>query len=376
MRLIPTTITHKTSDPNDPTGGQTIDALIARQRALSQNQPTAPAQIASPWQGAAFMANSFVNSLQQKQAQDQETAGRTKLAQLMSGIDPTAGATPEQMAGITSLDTDLGTKLWADRLAQARGDANYKRERTDTIADREDTQAFELEKAGLATKAKAGEQSFSQEQDLRKEYQTLPLIKAFPVVQTGLERMNSGAADNSPVGDIALIYGFMKLQDPESVVREGEYATAQNAAGVPDRVANLYNQVIKGVRLTPEQRTEFLRVGGQQYKNLAAQVGETNTRYQTIAKQHGIDPTRVLMTPKSYDEPAPGEPDAGAPAAPGAPPAPGAPQELGQAPNAQGDLVVPSAAIDELRAHPEQAAQFDAAFKQPGLAAKYLAMPR
>ena len=302
MRLLPTSLTQRAVDPNDPTGGTTIDALRLRQRALQQAAPQAPAQIASPWQGASFLANSFANDLQQKQATAEEAAGRQKLAQLMGGIDMNAGATSQQMADISSLDPDLGSKLWLEQLAKNRADADYKRGRADTITDREDTQAFELEKAGLAAGQKPP-QGFSTEQDLRKEYTALPLVKNLPVIQTGYERMTSGAADDSPVGDIALIYGFMKLQDPESVVREGEYATAQNAAGIPDRVQNLYNQAIRGVRLTPEQRTEFLRVGGQQYRNVAAQVGEVNNRYTGIAKNYGIEPGRVVVAPKNYDTP-------------------------------------------------------------------------
>lgn len=41
--------------------------------------------------------------------------------------------------------------------------------------------------------------------------------------------LHSNAALGTPAGDIAVIYAYMKLQDPTSVVREGEFATAQNA---------------------------------------------------------------------------------------------------------------------------------------------------
>jgi len=39
------------------------------------------------------------------------------------------------------------------------------------------------------------------------------------------------------------------MLDPGSVVRESEFATAQNAAGVPDQVRNMYNKVLSGTRL-------------------------------------------------------------------------------------------------------------------------------
>jgi hypothetical protein len=47
------------------------------------------------------------------------------------------------------------------------------------------------------------------------------------------------------------------------VVREGEFATAQNAAGVPDRVLNLYNRVLSGERLNKSQRDAFKGQAGQ-----------------------------------------------------------------------------------------------------------------
>lgn len=126
MRLIPTSITQKMVDPANPTGGLTLEALVARQKALRDASPVAPAQIASPWQGAAFMANSFVNSLQQKQAMDQETAGRQALAQAMSGVDYTTGANPQQIAEISKYDPDLGQRMVADAIGAARAKATQQ----------------------------------------------------------------------------------------------------------------------------------------------------------------------------------------------------------------------------------------------------------
>ena len=57
----------------------------------------------------------------------------------------------------------------------------------------------------------------------------------------------------SPASDMALIFGFMKLLDPTSTVREGEYATVQNATGIPGRVTNAYNNAIDGLILKLER---------------------------------------------------------------------------------------------------------------------------
>lgn len=53
------------------------------------------------------------------------------------------------------------------------------------------------------------------------------------------------AALNSPggLGDVAAIFGFMKMLDPNSVVRESEYATAANAGGIYNRMMNMLKEV-------------------------------------------------------------------------------------------------------------------------------------
>jgi hypothetical protein len=50
----------------------------------------------------------------------------------------------------------------------------------------------------------------------------------------------------------------MKILDTGSTVREGEYATVENARSVPEKIKGLYNKVLAGTILTPEQRTELL----------------------------------------------------------------------------------------------------------------------
>jgi hypothetical protein len=55
----------------------------------------------------------------------------------------------------------------------------------------------------------------------------------------------------------------MKILDPNSVVRESEFATAQNTGSVPQRVWSVYNQVLEGTRLSPPQREDFGRKASQ-----------------------------------------------------------------------------------------------------------------
>lgn len=74
---------------------------------------------------------------------------------------------------------------------------------------------------------------------------------AFRQIQTVAE------GEPSAAGDLSLIFSYMKVLDPPSTVREGEQALAENARGVPDSIRNMYNKVVAGERLTPEQRKDF-----------------------------------------------------------------------------------------------------------------------
>ena len=55
-----------------------------------------------------------------------------------------------------------------------------------------------------------------------------------------------------------MVFKFMKALDPTSVVREGEFATAENSAGVPEALRNTYNKLMEGGRLGPKQIDQFV----------------------------------------------------------------------------------------------------------------------
>lgn len=96
-------------------------------------------------------------------------------------------------------------------------------------------------------------------------------------------------------GDIALIYSFMKILDPGSVVRETEFATAQNAAGVPDQVRNVFNRVLNGERLNPDQRKDFLNQARTIATKQTGQYQRTIDQYKGVAERSGVDFRNVIV---------------------------------------------------------------------------------
>lgn len=135
--------------------------------------------------------------------------------------------------------------------------------------------------------------SFDQENKLRDEF--IAQNKDFRAVRDAYSRINASAKEPSAAGDLALIFNYMKLLDPGSVVREGEFATAQNAAGIPERVRANYNRVVNGERLTEETRKDFLKQAKNLYGSQENQYKKSRKEYERITRKYGLNPETVLV---------------------------------------------------------------------------------
>lgn len=142
---------------------------------------------------------------------------------------------------------------------------------------------------------------------MRKEYNDQ--TKPYQEVKSAYGRVLS--SEDTAVGDLSLIFGYMKMLDPGSVVREGEFATAQNAAGVPERIMNIYNKVATGQRLSPSQRDSFKGQAKGLYGSALEGEKTVRTGLERISKGYGLNTNNIFY---SATEQAP----AGAPAAPSA----------------------------------------------------------
>jgi hypothetical protein len=142
------------------------------------------------------------------------------------------------------------------------------------------------------------------EAKFRREYSDQ--TKVYQEVKSAYGRVL--ASQETAAGDLALIFNYMKMLDPGSVVREGEFATVQNAAGVPDRIKNLYNNLNRGERLNPEQRKMF----GKQAEALFNQAGEqektVRSGIERIAKGYGLKTENIFYAPTETAPTAPGAP--------------------------------------------------------------------
>ncbi|MCU1157518.1 transglycosylase SLT domain-containing protein [Stenotrophomonas maltophilia] len=166
------------------------------------------------------------------------------------------------------------------------------------------------------------------EQALRKEF--IAQIKVPQTVVNSYEQIAQAAKNPSAQNDLALIFSYMRMLDPTSVVREGEFANAQNAAGVPDRIRNEYNRLRDGQRLNPEQRTGFVNSAKGLHDQAKSQIDAYREQYSGLAREYNYAPERVV-----------GRSTASGGAA------------------ARGASVVPPAAVNFLRKNPSMRAAFE-----------------
>jgi len=156
----------------------------------------------------------------------------------------------------------------------------------------------ETQKASLeleALKATGGvdpAKVFDQEEKLRKEYQSR--TKVYGELGSTYANIASSAKAQTGPGDIALITGFMKMLDPGSVVRETEFATARDTAGLYTRLENSLKKAENGQFLQANQRNEFVSLAKQYLDSAQKKAGEDKKALGVVVKNYKLNPENVF----------------------------------------------------------------------------------
>ena len=144
------------------------------------------------------------------------------------------------------------------------------------------------------TPSDISKEAWEKSKSVRGEFVAIPAVKSFSEQAQAFGRIVASAEDPSPAGDLALIFNFMKVLDPGSTVREGEFANAQNAGGIDDKVRGLYNQIINGKRLSEVQRADFVGRAQRLYGNAEQGYAKTEKFYRGVAERAGLKPEEVI----------------------------------------------------------------------------------
>ena len=162
--------------------------------------------------------------------------------------------------------------------------------------------ALELE-ALKATGGMDPAKTFDQEEKLRKEYQTR--TKVYGEIGTTFQNLKASSDAKTGPGDIALITGFMKMLDPGSVVRETEFATARDTAGLYTRLENSLKKAESGQFLQPKQREEFVNLANEYYKSAQKKAAEDKKALGVVVKNYKLNPENVFGAEQAPPPPLP-----------------------------------------------------------------------
>ena len=273
--------------------------------------------------------------LTQRQQAVTRQGGELASQALMSALNPRAGApmTAASGPGAGALSEAMATagRAPSQRLTYGgqefvRAEAPMEQERRVRALEREQEQLqrkaeMQGEQEFRATEAQRGRE-FTAEQNrlerlarrketagdlsqlvvqrasaLRDDFRAEPTVKKSETIADATRLVRAAAASPTAAGDLSLIFAYMRVLDPNSVVREREFANAQNAANVPDQIRNLYNRVLEGTRLNPRQRRDFVArandIAQEQSKSIQAQI----TRFGRISERYGVPSDLVVYDP-------------------------------------------------------------------------------
>ena len=82
---------------------------------------------------------------------------------------------------------------------------------------------------------------------------------------------------------MSMIFAYMKMLDPSSVVREWEFASAQNTAWIPERILNYYNNARNWTRLSTTQRSDFINIAQQFLTSYVDRYNQLLDQYKSYA---------------------------------------------------------------------------------------------
>ena len=270
---------------------------------LDEEQPEIASRylrdVAEKWKNSGFddVASGYLSAADA--LEKNPTQGGLYLHGLHAAIDPDAANKAQE--GLETIAKRKGqeVKTELDKFELGVQEQKLKTEQQQAEADLAQTKA-ETKKLDLEMKAAAEadgklppEKIADFEDKLSSKYFGNTDVKNFLDVRASYDRVE--ASSNDAAGDLALIFNYMKMLDPGSTVREGEFANAQNAGTAWDKVGNLYNNLMKGTRLTDGQRKMFKGQAKSLFNKTKVRESSIRKGIERIAKNRGLNLENVFL---------------------------------------------------------------------------------
>jgi hypothetical protein len=254
-----------------------------------------------------------------KQAESTGTAQGTKNVELAMNpqiIAAETGPKAQQEAAVTTARETAAMPFVGPKARQQT--AGGIQGQLEPVANPDTTPGAPAEVPGVqavkAAEAKAGEpgKQFDRANTLRDEFDNQ--TKRYGTVRNAFQKVQEASKLKTGPGDMALLYGYIKMLDADSAVREGEYATAANAASIPERIRQMYNRAIDGELMEDGVRQKFVQSAGTAYDVERRTYDTLAGRYTDMAKREGLKPENVVQplerigVAKPEGAPSPGAP--------------------------------------------------------------------
>lgn len=164
-----------------------------------------------------------------------------------------------------------------------------------TIATQLASMPFQQEQASLKMETDEIKKARDQEDVYRKEYigaskEFKDVSRAYSKIHKALNKKNPAPSD-----DMAAVYSLIKLYDPNTGVREGEYAKAEQLKGVPEWLGSQYNKTVQGNFLTPTMRQQMTKTAKDLYTSEKEANKKIVSQYKALSERAGLNPENVLL---------------------------------------------------------------------------------
>lgn len=145
------------------------------------------------------------------------------------------------------------------------------------------------EREALAAQAKLNADKRSEADNLRKEFNALPEVKNFSLVDNAAKVVAKAVQDPSAVATQELVRRAVQLIEPGMAVREGEQAAIMASQSIPDRFKGELARALSGEGgLQEDVRQGIMRIAQRAYESQASRYKSTKDFYEGLADERGI----------------------------------------------------------------------------------------
>ena len=127
--------------------------------------------------------------------------------------------------------------------------------------------------------------------------------KTFKNAEIAHSKLAASVSLKTGAGDLAIVFSFMKMLDEGSVVRESEFAQAQNTSGLLAQFEVLAGKIQDGTLLSDEQRQNFLTLSKKFLQSGRIHLAKIRLDKGIQVKNYNLNPVNIFgseIAPPSF----------------------------------------------------------------------------